>query len=350
MRVGGDSGRTWRPVLVGLVAVAVVVVLVVGFDWQAVGAHLLRATVAPLAAGVVAVLVWLGCLAEAHRLLLERAGGTFTRGRSLAIYGAGTFARLVLPVGYASSVVVLAAAFDRESPLSYEQTLASVTIAEAVSVIASAAVAIGGLAVLVAAGPSTPLLRRLGASVLGVLVVVGLLVAVLWARRRHVERLVPVVATRVEAAVDRLSARFELEVSPDWFEAVLERYVRTFTTVSSHERTVVAALALSLVGWVVLALALVSSGVALGHSLPIGVALFGIAIAGYTSVLPIPGGLGGYELALAGILHAIGGVDGPTAMAVTLLFRLCSFWVPVAVGGVASAYVTATARHVPDAP
>ena len=60
--------------------------------------------------------------------------------------------------------------------------------------------------------------------------------------------------------------------------------------------------------------------------------------------------LAAIRIALAGILHAIGGVDGPTAMAVTLLFRLCSFWVPVTVGGVASAYVTATARHVPDAP
>lgn len=51
------------------------------------------------------------------------------------------------------------------------------------------------------------------------------------------------------------------------------------------------------------------------------------------TVTPTPGGLGGFEAGLAAAFVA-SGIDGATALAVALLYRLISYWLPLAVGGV----------------
>jgi len=66
----------------------------------------------------------------------------------ISSYGAGLFPRFALPVGYASSMLVLARLFQRESGLSYEGSLAAVSIAEGLSFAASTVFAVGGAATL----------------------------------------------------------------------------------------------------------------------------------------------------------------------------------------------------------
>lgn len=51
------------------------------------------------------------------------------------------------------------------------------------------------------------------------------------------------------------------------------------------------------------------------------------------TVTPTPGGLGGFEAGLVAAFVA-SGIDGATALAVALLFRLISYWLPMIVGGV----------------
>jgi uncharacterized membrane protein YbhN (UPF0104 family) len=61
----------------------------------------------------------------------------------------------------------------------------------------------------------------------------------------------------------------------------------------------------------------------------VAVVYFAGAIIG--SAMPTPGGLGGVEAALAVGLRAIG-VDASIAVSSVLLFRLCTFWVPIPFG------------------
>lgn len=49
---------------------------------------------------------------------------------------------------------------------------------------------------------------------------------------------------------------------------------------------------------------------------------------------PTPGGLGGFEAGLVGGMAAYN-IDGSTALAVALLYRLVSYWLPLLVGGAA---------------
>jgi len=90
-------------------------------------------------------------------------------------------------------------------------------------------------------------------------------------------------------------------------------------------------------------------GLALGAgvvSLPATVAPFVVAAPGDANVLPIPGGLGGYEAVGVGALSVFAGADPETAVAAVVLFRAASYWFPLALGGLATAYLSVDVLQV----
>lgn len=74
---------------------------------------------------------------------------------------------------------------------------------------------------------------------------------------------------------------------------------------------------------------------AFGESLPfIGVFLADIIASVAARISPTPGGLGATELALVAILNSMG-MDGGSAVAAVLSFRIITFWLPLPLGGIA---------------
>ena len=85
---------------------------------------------------------------------------------------------------------------------------------------------------------------------------------------------------------------------------------------------------------------------AVGLALPAAVVLFVVAASGYANVLPIPGGLGGYEAVGVGVLLLFSGADPETAVAAIPLFRVASYRFPLALGGLAATYLSVDALRV----
>ncbi len=75
---------------------------------------------------------------------------------------------------------------------------------------------------------------------------------------------------------------------------------------------------------------------AFGMSPPITVVLMGYLIGQLGGLLPIPGGVGGIDLGLFGVLVAYGTSTAGTAAAV-FAYHLILFWLPLVVGGIAFA-------------
>jgi uncharacterized membrane protein YbhN (UPF0104 family) len=73
---------------------------------------------------------------------------------------------------------------------------------------------------------------------------------------------------------------------------------------------------------------------ALGFSPPITVILMGYLIGQLGGLLPIPGGVGGIDLGLIGVLVAYGAPAAGTAAAV-LAYHVILFWLPLVAGGLA---------------
>lgn len=293
-------------------------------------------------------LAGIACWSEAIRSLLPPEGRSVTRRRGFLVYATGSMVRNVLPVGYASSIGVLSFVYRREASLSIHRSLAAVSVAEFLVAVASVSVTAAGVALLGLYGPASPLVRWLGVGV--ALLVVGATVAgaLAWHRRTAVERIARAAAGLFAVILGRLTPGLGGRLTPAAIERSLGEYAVALSRVSTQRRTVAGAFLFALAGWGALVASLYASGLAVGFRLPVAVAMFVVPIAGYATVLPVPGGLGGYELGVAGVLHYLGGLDPAAALAVTLLFRICSFWAVIAVGAVASAMLSVDLRGLAE--
>lgn len=83
---------------------------------------------------------------------------------------------------------------------------------------------------------------------------------------------------------------------------------------------------------------------AFGLSPPITVILMGYLIGQLGGLLPVPGGVGGIDLGLIGVLIAYGTSAAGTAAAV-FAYHVILFWLPLVIGGVAFAMLR---RHMPS--
>jgi uncharacterized membrane protein YbhN (UPF0104 family) len=83
--------------------------------------------------------------------------------------------------------------------------------------------------------------------------------------------------------------------------------------------------------------ALLAAYAAIGHTPALSIVLMGYLIGQLGGLLPLPGGVGGIDGGLIGVLVLYGAAVAPTVAAV-LAYRLILFWVPLVVG--APAFVT----------
>src|SRR3954468_24490371 len=78
-------------------------------------------------------------------------------------------------------------------------------------------------------------------------------------------------------------------------------------------------------------LALLATYAAVGHTPPLSIVLMGYLIGQLGGLLPLPGGVGGIDGGLIGVLVLYGAPVAPTVAAM-LAYRLILFWVPLIVG------------------
>lgn len=353
-RPPGRPGRYFGGVvpsaaLAGVVVAVLVALFAVRFDWHAVLVELAAADGSMLLVGFAGSLAALGCWSEVHRRLLESAGAEVGVRLAVVVYAAGTFARLVLPVGNAGAVAVLSYAFDRRTDLEAERTVAAVTLGELASIAASLGLAAVGIAVFAVGAPTEPVARRLVAGVGIGLVGVGAVCVAAWVNRRRLAGLARDGAAAAGAAIERACRRAGYGLPTGLVERRLRGFGRALSAASTDRRTLAIAFGLALAGWAGLAAGLWACALALGVDVPLAVALFVVPVAGFATVLPVPGGLGGYEAALAGGLYALAGLDPASAVAVSLLFRLPSYWFPMLLGGVAATALSLGRTELADA-
>jgi uncharacterized protein (TIRG00374 family) len=324
-----------------VVSLGAAAVLLGGFlyllDPVQVATHLRGTDVAVFAIGFLAILAALACWSVATRRLFLAAQVDLSQRRAFLAYGAGAFGKQVLPMGNAGGPAVMAYAFDREVKLGYSRTLAVIVTAEFLSLVASVCLALVGVGLLLAFDPSAATLQVLGFGV--VLVAVGLaaLGVVLWYRRRHVTLGLVGLSHVLHPLVHRLSAGLADRIHPENVGGSVGRCYASIDAVTADRRAVATAFALTLLGWGCFALPLYSAALALDAPLSLALALVLVPVGGLATVVPLPGGLGGLELAMTGLIAALTGIDLATAGAVVILYRLCAFWFFVLVSGLCAA-------------
>jgi hypothetical protein len=296
-------------------------------------------------AAVAAVLVWSEVLRE---LLVVAAGdATTVRGRRFRLaFLAGEFTKQVLPMGHASGPAIMAYAVSSTLETEYEETLAVITLADLLNLVASLLLAAAGLVVIVTTGGSrAPGLRLFAASLVAATAAVTVAVVLVTARRATLVRVVRLLAGAFHGTAGRAVPRLRPSLEPTTVDRKLASYFRTFDAVAADRLRVLAAAGLAVVGWLCYAAPLYFAALALEVSVAPALALFLVPMAGLATWFPLPGGLGGVEVAVAAGLVGVAGVGVGTAAAVALCYRLCAYWVVIGVDGVGAVSVLLDGRE-----
>jgi uncharacterized protein (TIRG00374 family) len=331
-----------RRLLRVVVGFALALIVVGGFlwavGWERVLAEIAAASLPVLALGFVSVVAAFFCWSEALRRLLASVGQDVGGPRYRAAFMSGEFAKQVVPMGHSGGPVFVSHAVSRQTDAPYEESLAAATVVEFLNIGASVVLAAAGLAVVLATSDG-PL------SAVFVALLVGLAIAatalfgaalLVHYRRSLVERFVRRVAALLRGSVGRVSGRARRALADDRIAATFRTYYAAFDRALGDRAQVRRAALFSLVGWALFLVPLYTSFLALDLHVSYALVVFVVPVLSLVNVVPLPGGLGGFEIALAGVIVALVGVDLGAATAGVFLYRLSNYWFVVLFGAVAS--------------
>lgn len=341
---GVGSYTRLRPAARAIIGLALAVVVLAVFVWLTGGVEVLRALtradLRPVAvgsvAGVAAILSW----GEALRRAL---GGTKPVGglRYRLTYLSGDFARQVLPMGRLSGSAIIAYAVTRPFDIEYEEGLAAVTVTDLLNLVSAVSLSTLGLSIVFLRADVGDVRTFLG-GLTGALVVAVAVVALVTRRRRVVERGVETLSGVLHRGAARLGVEsVAAALEPESMRHRVESYFGALDAVADDRRRVAATASFVAVGWLAFAASLTAAATALSVGVPFAAALFVAPAAGLVGWSPLPGGTGGIEVAVTAGLVAVAGVSVESAAAVALLYRVCSYWVVVAVDAVATGLLAA---------
>jgi uncharacterized protein (TIRG00374 family) len=164
--------------------------------------------------------------------------------------------------------------------------------------------------------------------------------ALVYYRRGLVERVVLRVAAAGRGTLGRFSARVREALAADRIQSTFGTYYAAFDRALVNEGQVRHAAVFSFLGWTLFLLPLWTSFLALDIRVSYALVVFVVPVLSLVNVVPLPGGLGGFEVALAAVVAALVGIEFPAATAAVFLYRLSNYWFVVLVGVVASAVVS----------
>jgi conserved hypothetical protein len=326
------SRRTLVRILLGFLVAAVVLSLfAVGVGTEDLSRAFAGARLRWLALGCLSTAVCLVAWGKAWHVVLGVVGIEESFRRLVVTFYAATFANYVTPLGQAGGEPFIAYVLSQDTDASYEDSLASVVTADLLNLLPFFSFATVGLGWLLWQASLPSVARSLALGLLAMAVGVPAITVFGWRFRARLSRTVIRVSAPVVRRVPRLTVAGLRERMANLGTA--------FDRIAADPRALVRALVYSYVGWAFFALPLYFAARTVGLPLEVVLVFFIVPASTLAGLVPSPGGLGGVELALTGLLVALAGLTGTQAYAVALVYRIASYWFALAAGGAAALYV-----------
>jgi len=322
--------------LVGF-AVALLLVYLIGavIGWGSTLERMRAADLWWVALAVVSTLLCLVIWGKMWQVILSAVGVSVTYRRVVVTFFAATFLNYVTPMGQAGGEPFIAYVLSRDTDANYEQSLASVVVTDILRLLPFFTAVGLGLGYLVIQRQLPDALENLAVLLVVLAVTLPTLVVAGWKYRETVKRVV----IRVVSPLAKRTEMFAVESVRERIDR-LYRYVEL---IADSRRSVLVSVALAYAGWVLFALPLYFSGLALELPVSLLLVAFIVPVTIVIGFTPLPGGLGAIEGALVVLLTALAAFSAADALAVTTVYRITSYWSVIAVSGVAALWVTARA-------
>lgn len=318
--------RTWLKIGLGLgIAFAVLGFIAWSIGFERIARELSGADLRWLAAGCLSTAVGLVAWAKAWQVVLRVVGVPVPFRKLVVTYYAATFANYVTPMGQAGGEPFIAYVLSRDTEASYEDSLASVVTADLLNLLPFFTFAAIGTVVLAVGTTLSTQLRGVAVLLVGFAVGVPAAAAVGWRFRETLRGTV----LRLVAPVARRTSL----VSREGIRERLDDLITAFERIAADPRALATALVFSYVGWFFFAMPLYFAVLAVGESVSLLLVFFIVPASTLAGLTPSPGGAGGVEGALIGLLSALAGFSYATAFSIAILYRVASWVFAIAVGG-----------------
>lgn len=313
------------------VALALVYLLGVVVGWGATLTHLDGADLGWIGVASLSTVLCLGAWAKTWQVVLSALDISVAYRRLLVAFVAGAFANYVTPMGQAGGEPFVAYVLARETDVAYERSLASVVVSDILRLLPFFSVAVIGVGyLLVETGLPGPAGDVVAVFVsLAVFVPAG--VAGLWRYRRVLRRWILSVVDPLAERTDRFTRA--------GIAQRIDRFYESVQLIAGNRRAVVYAVVFSYLGWILFALPLYFSALSLGLSIELVLVCVLVPLAVVAGSTPLPGGLAAIEGSLVALLTVLVSVSASRALAVTTVYRLTSYWLVVAIGGIAALWL-----------
>lgn len=321
-------------IAVGFLAGALALVL---FSWfvgfRQVLSTLSDLRVRPFSLGALTVSI---ALFAQYRGLLALLDLSPTVGSGLG-YLRGVYVRQLVPIGSVAGPVLIIYSMRQSTGLSTDEGLPAAIISQAVNFLTATVVGLTGSVLLFRGGHRglLPVIGLLAVILVTWVTVIGALVVGV-----GVDRTVTWGAAVLNRTAGRVSSVVTRKTDPENVREWLAGFDEARRLIHENPTRVATAAAWSVLAWVLLSVTLVSSATAVGIALPVGVAFLVVPAGDLLNVLPVPGGIGGVEVAMAALLVALTTVDVSVAAVIAFCVRLWTYWFVLLFGGVATALLS----------
>jgi uncharacterized protein (TIRG00374 family) len=317
------------------VALVLVYLLGVAVGWESTIERLSEARLGWVGAAFVSTVACLCVWALMWHRILAAMDVSVGYGHLVVTFFAASFTNYVTPMGQAGGEPLIAYILSRDTEAGYEKSLASVITADVMRLLPFFSAAGVGLAYVLINSSLPVHLENIAVVLVVLAVTLPVTVVAGWRYRRTVRESVLRIAEPVADRTERFSV--------DGLAESIDRLYGSVGQVADSPRTLLVAVALGYVGWVLFALPLYFSALAIGVSVPAVMVAFLVPATVVVSFTPLPGGLGAIEGTLVVLLTGLVAISSADALAVTTIYRLASYWLVVFVGGVAALWVVARA-------
>lgn len=287
-----------------------------------------------LLAEISALVFWGICLA----ILIDPIDDHPTGLAYVGAYCTGMVIRSLVPWGRSGGAVFTAVALSRGSSAGIERFLATALAADLLRFLVSIAFVGVGLVLLSGAtvGAGTGPLMAVFAVAPTVIVVATLVIT----SPDRVTAAVVAIAGVVGTTLGRLSSTVAATLDRDRIRDRSHRFFETVDTLSHDRPSLVAATVFAALGWAAHLLPMYFSLHAAGTHAAFPVVMFIVPLAGFAGVAPLPGGTGGIEVALVGLLVVVAGIDITVAGVVTVLYRVATYWFSLGLSAIGAVLLT----------
>lgn len=330
------SPRRALKILLGfLVATLLVYLLGTVVGWEETVKRVRVAHLGWVAAACISTLACLALWGKMWQEILEAVGVSVAYKKLVVTFYAATFTNYVTPMGQVGGEPLIAYILSRDTEATYEESLASVVATDALRLLPFFTATGIGISYLLFSITLPEVVERLAVFLAVLAIALPTLAFAGWRYRLSVKSGIVTVLTP-------LASRTDL-VTLDGIRGRIDRLYGSIELIASSRRRVLTSIGLAYVGWILFALPLYFSSVALDLPLSLLLVAFLVPATIVVSFTPLPGGLGAIEGSLILLLTTLTAFTAGEALAVTTVYRLTSYWIVVVVGGLAALWVTARA-------